>query len=88
MYTIARIFISKTAHTYGYIVKVHKKNSKETQRMRRHVTCMPLCLYMHIRTSLRGLSVKAPIYTYFIPATTKGESGKLIESSVHGWYTI
>lgn len=33
MYTIARIFISKTAHTYGYIVKVYKKNSKETQRM-------------------------------------------------------
>jgi len=47
---------------------------------------MPLCLYMRVPTSLQGLSVEVPIYTYFVLAATK-ESGKLVESSAHGWYT-
>lgn len=38
--------------------------------------------YMHISTNLRSLSVKVPIYTYFILTATKGENGKLIESSI------
>lgn len=44
-----------------------------------HFVYMRLC--MHISTNLRGLSVKVPIYTYFILAATEGKNGKLIESS-------